>query len=291
MSHLPWSPAPHETTTTSSTPPRRRFPVRRRLGTQRLDTFCASGRGGVREVAGVEVRIEIGIGQLGADGQPARTNIRVPTEQVQSPPPQAKVLYNVKDFDGLLQAPELFLRDDQVNVHVCMNEVAVRRSSHRAFDPDQAVVLRPLEHRLGLENLGVARILYVRADPANILASTESPLPEAIPAHVQTLRAAAPEKHETAVRRQLSNVQCKNLVPGHELALRIARRGTTACVILLQRRLNQDNVELCAERAGRQLLLLQIRVQVHRGRGALLDQVVLQLDEFAQLRVLHEPVG
>lgn len=201
------------------------------------------------------------------------------------------MLYNVKDFDGLLQTAELFLRDDQVNVHVCMNEVAVRRSSHRAFDPDQAVVLRPLEHRLGLENLGVARILYVRADPANILASTESPLPEAIPAHVQTLRAAAPEKHEAAVRRQLSNVQCKNLVPGHELALRIARRGTTACVILLQRRLNQDNIELCAERAGRQLLLLQIRVQVHRGRGALLDQVVLQLDEFAQLRVLHEPVG
>lgn len=57
---------------------------RRRLWSERLDALGTSGGDlTVREIAGVQVRVEVRVGQFGSYGEPARSNGAVATEQVQ----------------------------------------------------------------------------------------------------------------------------------------------------------------------------------------------------------------
>lgn len=57
--------------------------------------------------------------------------------------PQTEVLDDVEDLHRLLDVADFgLLRDDQVDVHVGVNEVAVRAALHGPFDPHEAVFLR-----------------------------------------------------------------------------------------------------------------------------------------------------
>lgn len=194
---------------------------RRALGPQLLDALRAAGGRVVGELRGVQFVVEVGVGELVADGQPAGPDGRVASEQMQAPPAQAKVLDDVEDLDGLLHVAELLLlRYDEIDVDVGMDEVAVGGAAHRALDAHQAVLFGALEHGLRVEHLRVARIVDVRADPTDVLASPEAPLAQAVAAHVQAFGAAAPEEHEAAVRRHLVDLQILDLVPVPEYALR-----------------------------------------------------------------------
>jgi hypothetical protein len=97
---------------------------------------------------------------------------------MQSPPSQAKVFNDVKDFSGfVLITDRWFLRDHQINVNVCMNEVTVTGSSDRPFNAHQTVLLCPLKHALCFQRIfgQVTRIFGIRFDPADILAPAKSP--------------------------------------------------------------------------------------------------------------------
>lgn len=265
---------------------------RRTLRSQSLDAIGASGGGVVRKRSGIQISVEIRVGQLGSDGQPSRPNALVAPENVQTSSAQAKVFDDVKQFDGLVvTAKLLFLRDDQVNVHVGMNKVAIGRPAHRALDAHQTVLFGPLEHSFRLEDLRVAGILVVGANPANVLASPEAPFAQAIPSHVQTLAAATPQEHEAPVRRHLTNVQRQDLVPRPELTRHHARHrnASSAACILLQRRFDQHHVELGAQRL--EVERLQIGLQVHRRRGRVRNQIIFESDQFAQLGILFEAIG
>lgn len=74
---------------------------------------------------------------------PTRPDGAVPAEQVEAPPPQAEVLDDVEDLHGLLDVADLrLLRDDEVDVHVGVDEVPVGAALHGALDAHQAVLLR-----------------------------------------------------------------------------------------------------------------------------------------------------
>lgn len=106
---------------------------------------------------------------------------------------QAEVFDYVKDFNGLLEAAELLLLGyDQIDVHVGMNKVTIGGAPNRSLDAHQAVLLCALEDGLGFQLLGVPRLVDVCAYPADVLAPPESPLFQAVTAHVQSLRRSAP---------------------------------------------------------------------------------------------------
>jgi len=68
---------------------------------------------------------------------------------VQPPAAQAEVLDDVEDLHGLLHVAHLrLLGDDQVDVHVGVDEVSVGAPAHRAFDPHEAVFLQPEVHHV-----------------------------------------------------------------------------------------------------------------------------------------------
>lgn len=195
---------------------------------------------------------------------------------MQASPAQTKVLDNMKHFHRLQAAKLLLLGDDQVNVHIRVDKVTVRRPAHRSLDPHQTMVLGPLKHRLGLQDLGMSRIVHIRADPTNVLAPSESPLPQTISAHVQSLRAATPQKHKTAMRCQFTDWQGNDLIPVPELPL---VQPATSRVVLFQWRFYENDIELGpSEHIRGQLGLLQVSLQVHRWCGTLLDQIILQLN-------------
>lgn len=57
----------------------------------------------------------------------------------------------VKDLHRFLDVADLgLLRDDQVDVHVGVDEVPVGAALHGAFDPHEAVFLCSLENSLGI---------------------------------------------------------------------------------------------------------------------------------------------
>lgn len=61
---------------------------------------------------------------------------------MQSPATQTEMLDDVEDLYRFLYISHLrFLCDDQVNVHVGMNEVTVSTPTHRSLDSHQAVFL------------------------------------------------------------------------------------------------------------------------------------------------------
>lgn len=155
------------------------FPYRRRaLGSEDLDPFGAAGGRIVGERGCVEIAVEIGIGELGADSQPAGTDARVAAEQMQTSSAQAEMLDDVENLDWFVVVAErLLLRNDQIDVDVCVDKVAVGGPPDGALDAHQAVLLGPLEDRLWLEDLGMAGIVDVRANPANVLAPPKAPLP------------------------------------------------------------------------------------------------------------------
>lgn len=66
----------------------------------------------------------------------------VSPEQMEASESEAEVLDDVKNLHWLLDVAHLrLLCDDQVNVHVGVNEVAICAAPHRAFNTHQAVLL------------------------------------------------------------------------------------------------------------------------------------------------------
>lgn len=100
---------------------------------------------------------------------------------------------DVKNLDGFLDGPIIrFLGYDEVNVDVGMNKVPIRGTSYRSLDTHQTMLLRSLQHCLTVQIFAVTRIIDVRADPANILTTTETPFAKTKSSHVQSIAATAP---------------------------------------------------------------------------------------------------
>ena len=66
--------------------------------------------------------------------------------------------------------------DNKVNINVSVDEVSVSASSDGSFDSHQTVLLSVLKYSIRFKVFGVSRIGFVCLDPANVLATTESPL-------------------------------------------------------------------------------------------------------------------
>lgn len=92
------------------------------------------------------------------------------------------------------------------------------------------------------------------------------------------------------MRRNLVYLQIRDFVPIPERSLGSARgQSASAAHVLLQRRLDQNHVELLSQRL--QVERLQVGLQIHRRRGRLGDQFVLQTNQLAQLRIFLEAIG
>ena len=65
---------------------------------------------------------------------------------------------------------------NKVNINVSVDEVSVSASSDGSFDSHQTVLLSVLKYSIRFKVFGVSRIGFVCFDPANVLATTESPL-------------------------------------------------------------------------------------------------------------------
>ena len=128
------------------------------------------------------------------------------------------------------------------------------------------------------------RIFGVRLNPADVLAPTKAPLLQALSPQIQTVRRAAPQKHEAPLRGDIFDVQAHDLVPAPELHVGHA----AGSLVLFQRWLDQHDVEL--EIQIFQIERLEIAFQVHRRRGRLADQSVLQFDQLLEFRILFEAV-
>lgn len=73
---------------------------------------------------------------------PTWSNGAVPSEEMEASSPQTEVLDDVEDLHWLLDVADFGLfRDDQVDVHVGVDEVAVGAALHGPFDPHEAVFL------------------------------------------------------------------------------------------------------------------------------------------------------
>ena len=175
-----------------------------------------------------------------------------------------------------------FLVYDEVDVHVGVDEVTVSGPAHGTLDAHQAVLLGSAEDGLRVHD-GPVFILDVGSDPADVFTPPEAPVLEAESAQVEAVTAAAPEKHKAPAGADLSDVQGHDLVPVPELGV----RHPVCPTILLQGRLNDDRVELTVQLL--QVVILQVRLQVHRGVGSPGYQVVLQSDQLLELRILFKP--
>lgn len=88
---------------------------------------------------------------------------------------------DVKDLLRLLDVAKLVLfRDDEINIDVGMNEIAVGGSSNSPLDAHQAVFFCTLENRLRFEYFGMSRGILVGPDPADVFASSEAPFLQAV---------------------------------------------------------------------------------------------------------------
>lgn len=173
---------------------------------QRLNAFGAPGGCTLGKWARIQITIEIGISQFWADRQPSGTNARITAKQMQSSTSQTEMLDDVEYFDWFIVIAKRFLfRNNEIDIDVGMNKIAISGASHGALDAHQAMLLRALKHCLRLEYLRVAGIIDVRTNPANIFATTEAPFTQAISAHIQSLGTAAPQKHETSMCSDLIN--------------------------------------------------------------------------------------
>lgn len=136
---------------------------------------------------------------------------------MQPPAAQTEMLDDVEDLHRLFHISHLrLLGDDQVNVHVGVDEVAVDAPAHRPFDPHEAVFLDrmftrdrmqlklvqladvemsvedltrvcvfmlhlgPLEYSFWVECLGLSWVILVCLDPTDVLTPPEAPFPQTL---------------------------------------------------------------------------------------------------------------
>lgn len=114
----------------------------------------------------------------------------------------------MEDLHGLFyRAVVGFLGYDEIDVDVRVDKITVGGASYCTLDAHQTMLLRPLQHRLAVQVLAVTWIINIRADPADILATTEAPLAQAESAHVQAVATTAPQEHEAPVGRHFADIQ------------------------------------------------------------------------------------
>nr|CAD7599900.1 unnamed protein product [Timema genevievae] len=94
---------------------------------QCLNTLCAtSGSLSGREIARIHVNIEVAVGKLWTNSEPARSDGAVSTKYMKPSPSQTKVFNDVKDFHRFVKRPILRLfRYYEINVHIGMNKIAI----------------------------------------------------------------------------------------------------------------------------------------------------------------------
>lgn len=87
------------------------------------------------------------------------------------------MLNDVKNLYRFLDGSIIrFLGYDEVNIDVGMDKVSVCRASHRSLDTHQTVLLCSLKYSFTIQIFAVTWIVDIRADPTDILATTETPL-------------------------------------------------------------------------------------------------------------------
>lgn len=198
---------------------------------------------------------------------------------------KTEVFDDVKYFNRLLDRAVFgFLRNNQINIDISVNEIAIGRPSDRSLDTHQTMFLSSLQNSLAVEILAVTGIVDVRADPAYVLAPPEAPLAQAEASHVQTVAAAAPEKNEAAIGSNLADVELHYLIPIPQLNVRRA----ASSLVLFERRLYEYNVKFAIELL--QVVIKKVSLQIHGGRSCLRYQVVLQFYQLPQLGILLESV-
>lgn len=98
---------------------------------------------------------------------------------------ETEMFDDVKNLYGFLDGSVIgLLGYDEVNVDVGMNKVTICGTSYRTLDTHQTVLLRSLQHCLTVQIFAVTRIIDVRADPADILATAETPLAKTKSSHI-----------------------------------------------------------------------------------------------------------
>jgi len=88
-----------------------------------------------------------------------------------------------------------------------MDEITIGGAANSSLDAHQAVLFGALEDCFRFQLLRVTWLVDIRAYPADVLAPAESPLLQAVAAHVQALRGATPEEYKRAVSRNLAHIQ------------------------------------------------------------------------------------
>ena len=183
----PRLPSSASSTIETASTPTGNFSLRwRRFWPECLDAFGTSSCDlTVGKVARVKIRVKVRVGQFGANGEPARSNGAVATEQVQPSSAKTEMLDYVKYLDGLLYGTVLGLfRYDQIYIDVRVNEIAVGGSSDGSFDAHQTVFFRSLKNRFTVQIFAVSRVIDVRSNPTNVLASSEAPFAKAKTSHI-----------------------------------------------------------------------------------------------------------
>lgn len=148
------------------------------FGAESLDFFSTTRqvRVGLAEVGGVNFDVEVAIGQSGTHSQPSWPDSAVSAKQVQPSTTQAEMLNDVENLHWLLNIAHLWLLcNDQVNIHISVNEIAICAASNSAFDTHQAVLLSSLEHCFRVQCFGFAGVVFVGLDPTYVLTSPEAP--------------------------------------------------------------------------------------------------------------------
>ena len=261
-------------------PPRFR---RRTLRPELFYPVSAASSETLLEISLVSRPVVVTVAQIWPNGQPARPDTTVPPKHVQSSPAQTEVLGYVEHLHWLVQAANLgLLVNNEIDVHVGVDEVAVSGPAHGALDAHQAVLLGSAEDGLRVHD-GSVFILDICPDPADVFTPPEAPVLQAESAQVEAVTAAAPEKHEAPAGADLPDIEGHDLVPVPELGV----GHPVGPTVLLQGRLNDDRVKLTVQLL--QVVILQVRLQVHRGVGSPGYQVIFKSDQFLQLRVFFKP--
>ena len=115
----------------------------RRFGSQHFDPLRASGRssGELKELALEGGGFVVGVGDARPDGDPAWSDGRVAPEDVETAPAEAKMFDEMEDFRGFFRTPVFrFLPDDQIDIHVGVNKVAISRSTDCALEISEEIL-------------------------------------------------------------------------------------------------------------------------------------------------------
>ena len=162
----------------------------------------------------VETLLEVRGGDLRADGEPPTSNGRVASEEMKTTTTETEVFDDMVQLDGFIRiAPLRLFGDNQIDVHIGVNEIGIDGATHGAANTHQAMLLnremvsesssedryfRSLEDRARRQGGNGSRMSSVGLHPANILTSSETPLFQTLKT-IPSLDIRSPSQHSLLV--------------------------------------------------------------------------------------------